>query len=155
MSAFHRHLVEMTLSMVIPWSVFFFVVQFALPSAGLTPGWFVLMPIAIAVMIVPMSALMLYRRHPGRDIVEMNAAMFAGMLVVMPVTRMVLPAMGVQLGLEWIFPIALVAMTAPMVALMYFRREHYTHHAHGGMSRVEQEGARTPRVALATPKDGD
>jgi hypothetical protein len=148
MSAFHRHLIEMTLSMVIPWSAFFLVVRIVLPAAGLTPAWFFLIPIAIGVMVIPMTALMLYRRHPGRDIVEMNAAMFAGMLVVMPVARMVL-------GLEWIFPIALVAMTAPMVALMYFRREHYTHHAHGGMSRVEQEGARTPRVALATPKDGD
>ena len=134
MSAFHRHLIEMTLSMAIPWSAFFLVVRIVFFALGLTPAWFFLIPIAIAVMVIPMTALMLYRRHPGRDIVEMNAAMFAGMLVVMPVAHMVLPAMGVQLGLEWIFPIALVAMTAPMVALMYFRREHYTHHAHGGIS---------------------
>jgi hypothetical protein len=128
MNAFHRHLIEMTLSMVIPWSAFFFVVHLALPSAGLTPAWFFLVPIAIAVMIVPMTAVMLYRRHSGRDIVEMNGAMFAGMLVVMPIARMVLPAIGVQLGLEVIFPTALVAMTAPMIVLMYVRREHYTHH---------------------------
>jgi hypothetical protein len=107
------------------------VVHFALPSAGLTPAWFFLMPIAIAVMVVPMTALMLYRRHSGRDILEMNASMFAGMLLVMPVIHLLLPSLGVQLGLEAIFPIALVAMTAPMIVLMYVRREHYTHHAHG------------------------
>lgn len=130
-NTFHRHLVEMTLSMVIPWSAFWMIVHFALPSAGLTPAWFFLMPIAIAVMVVPMTALMLYRRHSGRDIVEMNASMFAGMLLVMPVIHLLLPSLGVQLGLEAIFPIALVAMTAPMIVLMYVRREHYTHHAHG------------------------
>jgi hypothetical protein len=129
--SFHRHLIEMTLSMVIPWSIFWLVVHLALPSAGLTPAWFFLMPIGLAVMIVPMSAWMLYRRHSGRDIVEMNAAMLAGMLAVMPVIHLVLPPLGVKLGLEAIFPIALVAMTAPMIALMYVRRERYTHHAHG------------------------
>lgn len=134
MDAFHRHLVEMTLSMVIPWSAFFLVVHFALPGAGLTPAWFFLMPIALVVMVVPMTALMVYRGHGIRDIVEMNASMFAGMIVVMPVIRIVLPAMGVRLGLEVIFPIALVAMTAPMVALMYLRREHYSHHVHAGMA---------------------
>jgi hypothetical protein len=133
-SPFHRHLIEMTLSMVIPWSVFFVVVHFALPSAGLTPAWFVLMPVALVVMVVPMTALMIYRGHGLRDIVEMNAAMFAGMIVVMPVVRVGLPAAGVQLGLDLIFPIALVAMTAPMVALMYLRREHYSHHVHASMS---------------------
>ena len=90
MNTFHRHLIEMTLSMVIPWSAFWMVVHFALPSAGLTPAWFFLMPIAIAVMVVPMTALMLYRRHSGRDIVEMNASMFAGMLLVMPVIHLLL-----------------------------------------------------------------
>ena len=144
MSAFHRHLIEMTLSMVIPWSAFFLVVRIILPTAGLTPAWFYMFPIAIAVMVIPMTALMLYRRHSGRDIVEMNAAMFAGMLVVMPVVHIVLPAMGVQLGLEWIFPIALVAMTAPMVIVMYLRREHYSHHAHGTMSKVELKEGSTP-----------
>lgn len=134
MSTFHRHLTEMTLSMVLPWSVFFLVVHLGLPSAGLTPAWFFLMPVALLVMIVPMTSLMVYRGHGIRDIVEMNAAMFAGMVVVMPVVRMGLPAVGVQLGLELIFPIALVAMTAPMVALMYLRREHYSHHVHPGMA---------------------
>jgi hypothetical protein len=131
MNPFHRHLIEMTLSMVIPWSAFWMIVHFALPSAGLTPAWFFLMPIAIAVMVVPMTVLMLYRRHSGRDIIEMNASMFAGMLLVMPAIHLLLPSLGVQLGLEAIFPIALVAMTAPMIVLMYVRREHYTHHAHG------------------------
>jgi hypothetical protein len=130
--SFKRHLIEMTLSMAIPWSAFFLVVHFLLPSAGLTPAWLFLMPIAIAVMVVPMTALMLYRGHSGRDILEMNASMFAGMLVVIPLARMVLPAMGVQLGLAEIFPIALVAMTAPMILLMYVRREHHAHHVHAG-----------------------
>lgn len=142
-NTFHRHLIEMTLSMVVPWSAFFLVVRIILPAAGVMPAWSFVIPIAIAVMVIPMSALMLYRRHSGRDIVEMNAAMFAGMLMVMPPVRVVLPAMGVQLGLEWIFPIGLVAMTAPMIALMYFRREHYTHHAHEGMSVREQDAAST------------
>jgi hypothetical protein len=53
------------------------------------------------------------------------------MLVVMPIVRLLLPALGVQFGAE-IFPIALVAMTAPMIALMYVRPERYTHHAHAG-----------------------
>jgi hypothetical protein len=118
--------------MVVPWSLFWMIVHFALPSAGLTPAWSILMAIGIAVMVVPMTSLMLYRRHSGRDIVEMNASMFAGMLVVMPIVRLLLPALGVQFGLAEIFPIALVAMTAPMIALMYVRREHYTHHAHAG-----------------------
>jgi len=131
---FHRHLIEMTLSMVIPWSAFFVVVHFALPGAGFTPAWFLLMPVAIVVMVVPMTALMMYRGHGLRDIVEMNAAMFAGMIVVMPVVRILLPAVGVQLDLNLIFLIALVAMTAPMVALMYLRREHYSHHVHAGMA---------------------
>jgi len=130
----HRHLIEMTLSMVIPWSAFFVVVHYALPGAGFTLAWFLLMPVAIVVMVVPMTALMMYRGHGLRDIVEMNAAMFAGMIVVMPVVRIVLPAVGVQLDLNLIFLIALVAMTAPMVALMYLRREHYSHHVHAGMA---------------------
>jgi hypothetical protein len=133
-TTFHRHLIEMTLSMAIPWSAFFVVVHFALPGAGFTPASFLLMPVAIVVMVVPMTALMLYRGHGLRDIIEMNAAMFAGMIVVMPMVRVVLPTLGVQLGLDLIFPIALVAMTAPMVVLMYLRREHYSHHVHAGMA---------------------
>jgi hypothetical protein len=124
----------MTLSMVIPWSAFFVVVHFVLPGAGVTAAWFLLMPVAILVMVVPMTALMIHRGHGVRDILEMNAAMFAGMIVVMPVVRVVLPAIGVQLGLDLIFPIALVAMTAPMVALMYVRREHYSHHLHPNLA---------------------
>jgi hypothetical protein len=133
-STFRRHLIEMTLSMVVPWSAFFLVVHFGLPRAGVSPASFLLVPIALLVMVVPMSALMLFRGHGLRHILEMNASMFAGMIVVMPAVRIVLPAMGVQLGLELIFPVALVAMTAPMVLLMYVRREHYAHHVHAVVS---------------------
>jgi hypothetical protein len=126
---FRRHAIEMTLSMVLPWSVFFVVARVVLPAAGIEPALVILMPFAIAAMVLPMTGWMLYRGHAGRDILEMNASMFAGMLVVLPAVRIVLPAMGVSLGLEAIFPIALVAMTAPMLALMYFRRERHAHHA--------------------------
>ena len=44
---------------------------------------------------------------------------------------MVLPALGVSLGLETIFPIALVAMTAPMLLVMHLRRERHAHHGPG------------------------
>ena len=125
-----RHMIEMTLSMVLPWSAFFVVARIVLPAAGIAPAWQVLMPLAIAVMVLPMTGWMLYRGHAARDVVEMNVSMFAGMLVVLPVVRVVLPAIGVSVGLEAIFPIALVGMTAPMLALMYFRRERYANHAH-------------------------
>ena len=122
--------------MVVPWSVFFAIVRYALPAAGVTPAWYVVLPAALVVMVVPMSALMRYRGHPRRDIVEMNAAMFAGMLVAMPLIRMVLPSLGVTLGLETIFPIALVAMTVPMLLLMHVRRDRHAHHGHGDASQA-------------------
>lgn len=131
---FRRHVIEMTLSMVLPWSAFFVTARYVLPAAGISPEWTVLMPAGIAVMILPMTAWMLHRGHAGRDIVEMNASMFAGMLVVLPVVRFGLPSIGVPLGLEAIFPVALVGMTAPMVALMYLRRARYAHHAHHATS---------------------
>jgi hypothetical protein len=133
-STFHRHLIEMTLSMVVPWSAFFLIVHFGLPRAGVSPPSFLLVPVALLVMVGPMSALMLFRSHGLRHILEMNASMFAGMIVAMPVVRIVLPAMGVQLGLDLIFPIALLAMTVPMVLLMYVRREHYAQHVHAGVA---------------------
>lgn len=134
MNSFRRNVIEMTLSMVVPWSAFFLIVNFALPAAGLTLAWFVLAPISIVVMVVPMSAFMLYRHASGRDIVEMNASMFAGMLVAIPILRFVLPTMGVQLSLDVIFPIALFAMTAPMVALMFLRRDRHMHHVQGELA---------------------
>jgi hypothetical protein len=135
MSAYRRHLIEMTLSMVVPWSLFFVAVRYVLPGAGVTLAWFVVLPLALVVMVVPMTALMRYRGHAVRDIVEMNAAMFAGMVVAMPVLRLVLPSLGIAVGLEAIFPIALVAMTAPMLLVMYLRRARYAHH-HGRPSEA-------------------
>lgn len=131
---FRRHLIEMTLSMVIPWSAFFVVFRFALPAAGIETGWQILAPLGIAAMVLPMTAWMLYRGHPGRDVLEMNLSMFAGMFLVLPVVRFGLPALGVSLGLEAIFPVALVAMTGPMIALMYARRGRYAHDAHHAAS---------------------
>lgn len=136
MTAYQRHLLEMTASMVVPWVVFFVVVRYVLPAAGLTPAWYVVLPVALVVMVVPMSALMRYRGHSARDIIEMNAAMFAGMLVAMPLIRMVLPSLGVSLGLETIFAVALVAMTAPMLLLMHVRRERHAHHSHSDASEA-------------------
>lgn len=120
--------------MALPWSAFFLVARYILPQLGIIPGWQVLMPVAIAVMVLPMTVLMLYRGHAGRDIVEMNASMFAGMLVILPIVRLVLPSLGVTLGLETLFPIALIGMTAPMVGLMYLRRGRYAHHGHQAAS---------------------
>jgi hypothetical protein len=128
-SGFHRHLVEMTLSMVLPFAVFFAVVRVVFPSAEVSPP-FSLIPVGILVMVVPMTALMLFRRHGLRDILEMNASMFAGMLIVIPAARLALPTIGIPFGLEQTFVVAVVAMTTPMIALMYARRRRYAHHAH-------------------------
>ncbi len=130
MDLFHKHLTEMILSMVVPFSIFFVVMRVALPSMGVTPSFLLMFPIALLAMIVPMTAWMLYRHHPLRDIVEMNASMFAGMIVVLPIARFAFPSTFTDSGSGVIFPLILIAMTAPMVILMYVKREHYTHYGH-------------------------
>lgn len=140
MDMFHKHLTEMILSMVVPFSIFFVVMRVTLPSVGFSPPFFLMFPSALFVMIVPMTAWMLYRHHPLRDIVEMNASMFAGMLVVLPIARFAFPSTFTDSGSGVIFPLILIAMTAPMVILMHVKREHYTHHGHSSVS--------SPRVSL-------
>jgi hypothetical protein len=129
-TSFYRHMAEMTLSMVVPFGVFFVLVRIALPAAGLSLPFLAVALSGIAVMVVPMTALMLYRRQSVRDIVEMNLAMFAGMLTLMPLSRVLFLAAGIALGLEQFLVLALVAMTAPMIVLMYVRRQHHTNHSH-------------------------
>lgn len=130
MDMFQRHMSEMVLSMVIPFSVFFVVVRVILPSVGFSPSFFLLFPVALVVMVVPMTTWMLIRRHSWRNIAEMNGSMFAGMLVLLPIARFAFPSLFAESGFGLIFPLVLVAMTVPMILLMYARREHYTHHGH-------------------------
>ncbi len=134
MDMFYRHMTEMVLSMVIPFGIFFAVVRVILPSIGFSPQFFFLFPVALVVMFVPMTAWMLFRRHSWRDIAEMNGSMVAGMLVLMPVARFAFPSLFGVSGFGQMFPLMLVAMTVPMILLMYARREHYAHHGHIGHS---------------------
>ena len=129
MTPFHRHVVEMILTMVLPFGVFFLIARVALPAAGYILPIAIMLPSALAVMVVPMSAWMRHRHHTRRDVVEMNVAMFAGMLVVIPLARFMFPAM--LSGPERFLPVMLVAMTLPMVGLMYARRGRDVHAAHG------------------------
>ncbi len=143
MDMFYRHMAEMVLSMVIPFSIFFVVVRVILPSAGFSASFSILFPSALVMMVVPMTAWMLFRRHSWRDIAEMNGSMFAGMLVLLPVARFAFPSSFAGSGFNLIFPLMLVAMTAPMILLMYARREHYTHHGHSGHGNQAQEDKTT------------
>ena len=120
----------MILTMVLPFGVFFLLARVALPAAGYTLPITIMIPSALATMVVPMSAWMRHRHHAWRDVVEMNVAMFAGMLVVIPLARFTFPAL--LSGSERVLPVMLVAMTLPMVGLMYARRGRDPHEAHGG-----------------------
>jgi hypothetical protein len=128
---FYKHMTEMVLSMVIPFGVFFAVMRLVLPSMGFSPSFF-LFPVALVVMFVPMTAWMMFRHHPWRDIAEMNGSMVAGMLVLLPIARFAFPSLFAVSGFGSMFPLMLVAMRVPMIFVMYARREHYTHHGHGG-----------------------
>jgi hypothetical protein len=130
MDMFYRHMTEMVLSMVVPFGIFYAAMRLALQPAGPSRPFFFLFPVALVVMFVPMTAWMVFRHHPARDIAEMNGSMVAGMAVLLPIARFGFPWLFSVSGFGLMFPLMLVAMTVPMILLMFARREHYTHHGH-------------------------
>lgn len=141
MTPFARHAWEMVLSMAIPMAAFGLTVFALLPLVGVDarPGdgsalGVGLVVVALAGMTVPMAWLMRARGHSWRHVGEMTLAMFAPMIVFVPLVRMVLPAFGFTPAMGAMLPFALVAMTGGMLALMFFQRSRYEHDpaGHGG-----------------------
>lgn len=133
--SFARHVLEMVLSMAIPMVVLAGTFWIALPAAGLegfrpgagTAAGVLAVAAAVALMTTPMIALMRRRGHPWREAGEMTLAMFAPLVLLAPLLRIALPRWGIAVGPSVMVPVALVAMTLPMVLLMLWRRDRYDH----------------------------
>ena len=122
---FARHLLEMVVAM----GAGMVALGAALGALGEPPGYdqplveYGLMGLS---MSAPMVAWMRHRGHAWSDGLEMTAAMLLPLLALAP-----LAAPGVA-GLDGHarMMLAHVAMLAGMVALMVYRRDHYTHGSH-------------------------
>ena len=127
---FARHLLEMVAAMLVGMAA----LGAAVAALGEPPGY--AHPVGMyawmgAAMAAPMVAWMRLRGHAWSDGAEMTAAML------LPMFALVLP---VELGVAGRVPglsaqslplLAHAAMLAGMLVLMVYRRERYTHGAHG------------------------
>lgn len=128
---FGRHLLEMTVAMMLGMFLYGLAVGSLLAAVGTTleaqridrPEPFAL-GMALA-MSVPMVAWMRHRGHAWRNSAEMSAAMFVPVVALIACYRMDAVAAGS------ICPIACSAMIPAMVVAMLFRLEDYTSHPVG------------------------
>lgn len=126
--SFLRHLLEMTVAMVLGMFAYGLLVGGAMATTGGTveearlgqPELFALG--MAASMSVPMVAWMRHRRHSWRNTIEMTGAMFAPALFLIVCYELH------AVSAESICPLACAAMIPAMVGAMLFRREDYTGH---------------------------
>ncbi|MEK6691697.1 MAG: hypothetical protein AABY78_10500 [Nitrospirota bacterium] len=137
MTAFKRHLIEMVLSMLIPMTLLAVTFQAMLPWLGVnlspgisSPARIMMIVVAILVMTIPMIVLMRVRGHSWQHVWEMTGAMFAPLVIIMPIVRVVLPRANITLTPALMLPIGFVAMTGGMIVLMYLRKDVYSKHTH-------------------------
>ncbi len=136
MGRFTLSLLEMTLSMMVGMPILFMLRNLVPASSFFAAAYrsgTIMSEIAMTVfMTVPMMAWMIVRRHGLRHSVEMAVGMSA------PVAAIVgMRLMGADASLPWLAKASHLAMFLGMIAVMVFRRGHYTDkanhsaHAHG------------------------
>ncbi|MFC0626435.1 hypothetical protein [Kribbella deserti] len=98
-------------------------------------------------MAIGMGVWMVYRGHGRRDLIEMSAAMIVPYLVLLVPFRLGWISAGdLEMGGH-------TAMIVAMVAVMLFRRRHYSAHQHGSHQHgshqhgVDQHGSARPLIA--------
>jgi len=123
--SFLRHLVVMTLAMLLGMVAYGLVVGSSFEGARLDQPELFALGMATS-MSVPMVAWMHHRGHGRRDMVEMTAAMFVPALFFIGCFELH------AVSAASICPLACAAMIPAMVVAMLFRRDDYTgHHAVG------------------------
>ena len=126
---FLRHLLEMTVAMLVGMFAYGLVVGGAAAAAGSSLedarlGQPELFALGMATsMTVPMVAWMHHRRHSWRDRIEMSAAMVAPALALIVCYRLH------AVSADSVCPLACAAMIPAMVGAMLFRLEDYTGHS--------------------------
>ena len=121
---FIRHYIEMLLAMAIGMVALHPLAMFAFQAAGaaqLLDNTEVMTLVMATDMAIAMGAWMAYRRHGWRDIAEMSAAMYLPFIIFFPATLTGLMASGAMMAAGH------VLMLAAMLAVMLWRRDHYSH----------------------------